>query len=73
MIIFHGFICPKCQARTSSENGWKPECHACGYREPTHCCVCRSEAIVALCPEHGPRCAVHVETHSFCKKLETIK
>lgn len=69
MTILHGFICPKCQTFTSSEKGWRPLCRSCGYREPIHCGVCRSENVTAVCPEHGARCTEHVETHSFCNKL----
>jgi hypothetical protein len=68
-IILHGFTCPKCRVETSSEKGWRPECCACGYREPLHCAVCRSEAVAALCPEHGPRCHEHIATHAYCDKL----
>lgn len=67
--VLHGFLCPKCQGFTSSARGWRPECRLCGYREPAHCAVCRSEQVAAVCPEHGARCAEHVGTHSFCKKL----
>ena len=68
-ILLHGFTCPVCGGFTSSEKGWHPQCRLCGYTEPIHCGVCRSEAVTAVCPEHGPRCAEHVLTHSFCKQL----
>src|SRR5271155_3838033 len=68
-LILHGYLCPQCRVLTGSEKGWRPSCRSCGYTEPTHCGVCRSEAVVALCDEHGPRCEKHVETHAFCKKL----
>ena len=68
MSVLHGFTCPKCST-LSARAAWRPECDACGYCEPPHCCVCRSEQVVALCPEHGYRCTDHAKTHAFCKKL----
>lgn len=52
-------------------------CRACGAPENRlslpHCGVCGTlKYIVADCPEHGMRCAEHIESHSFCDKLVMI-
>jgi hypothetical protein len=67
--VLPGFTCPKCQVFTGSEQGWRPTCRACSYSEPPHCAVCRSEDVAAICPEHGPRCYEHIETHGYCDKM----
>jgi hypothetical protein len=72
-LILPGFTCPKCQHFTGFGKSLRTDCRACGYREPPHCAVCRSEDIVALCDEHGPRCAEHAETHVYCEKLTMIR
>jgi hypothetical protein len=69
-LVLHGFTCPECRCFNGSEKGWRPSCRSCGCAEPAHCAVCRAVPVVAICDEHGPRCATHVATHAYCGKLK---
>lgn len=50
---------------------WKPT-HEMPAR-PMHCHVCAAEGSIAfVCPEHGPRCWDHVDSHAFCKHPKQV-